>query len=186
MDRAALHEQYSAYLDDARELDRSETQQLGFRLAARFDHPEVYPIDDMGRLYMGFDRMLSDAQEHDPAAHELFHEAVEAAEADSRQAEARGQTVRETLRHLNAREADEVGHGMYVWFTKIGAGQCYAGADVLTAWYDRNIRIFTNLVRVLEAGDRVLVIYGSGHAPILRQLVSAAPGLELADPLSCL
>lgn len=186
MEQAELHDRYSAYLAGGHELGRSEGEQLGFRLAARFGHGVVHAIDDWGRLFMGFDRMLAYAREHDPESLRLFEEAVATAEAESREPAARSRTVRETLRLCNTPERDCDDHGMYVWFTKIGAGQCYAGADVLTAWYDRNIRIFTNLARVLEDGDRALVICGSAHAPILRQLVDAAPGLELTDPLAYL
>ncbi|MAF12396.1 hypothetical protein CMK11_18275 [Candidatus Poribacteria bacterium] len=186
MEQSELSERYASYVAGSHDLGRSETEQLGFRLAARLGHETIHAIDDLGRLYMGFDRMLAYAREHDPESLGLFEAGIAAEEAEIAEESEHDGTVRAMLRRGNAPERDASGHSVYVWFTRIGAGQCYVGADVLAAWYDRNIRMFTHLARVLEDGDRVLVIVGSGHAPILRQLVSSAPGLSLADPLAYL
>jgi hypothetical protein len=56
------------------------------------------------------------------------------------------------------------------------------GADLLAAWYARNVRIFVNLLRVAQPGDRILVLFGAGHLGILRELVRSAPGFQLIDP----
>jgi len=46
----------------------------------------------------------------------------------------------------------------------------YAGPDLLAAWYQRNIRIYNNIVRLVESpNDKILVIYGAGHLGWLRQ-----------------
>lgn len=47
----------------------------------------------------------------------------------------------------------------------------YIGTDVVSKWYDRNLKIFTNLNRIVEPTDRVLVIYGAGHKDILVDLI---------------
>lgn len=53
------------------------------------------------------------------------------------------------------------------------------GAALLSACYERNIRIFANPQRISRPGDRIVVIFGSGHAAILRVLVRSAPGMVL-------
>jgi hypothetical protein len=59
----------------------------------------------------------------------------------------------------------------------------YARTDLVTNWYKRNLRILTNLNRVTEiGGDRVLLLIGSGHLAILRQLASDSEYFCLADP----
>ena len=48
-------------------------------------------------------------------------------------------------------------HGIYLvdWF-KVGMGHEYTGPDWITAWYNRNLRIFANLQRITEdAGERI-------------------------------
>ncbi|CAN5736884.1 hypothetical protein BH23GEM8_BH23GEM8_22270 [soil metagenome] len=68
----------------------------------------------------------------------------------------------------------------------MGAGDGYVGADLVSRWYERNIRIFANLKQITVPGDRILILVGSGHAPILRELISQDPTLVLVDPLEFL
>lgn len=51
------------------------------------------------------------------------------------------------------------------------------GADILAIdWYNRNFRIFGNLQNIdAKPGDRILVLFGSGHVAILDQLLSSSP-----------
>ena len=56
----------------------------------------------------------------------------------------------------------------------------YAGSDLLAAWYQRNIRIYRNIVALIDSpSDRILVIYGSGHLGWLRQNVSNDQSVQL-------
>jgi hypothetical protein len=75
---------------------------------------------------------------------------------------------------------------MYLRLARVGAGDGYAGADLLSRWYERNIRIFANLQRVVEPGDRVVVLIGSGHAPILRELVTYDPTMRRVEAVEYL
>jgi hypothetical protein len=63
----------------------------------------------------------------------------------------------------------------------VGAGDGYAGANLLAAWYERNLRMYANIRRVAAPGERVVVLVGGGHAPILRELASFDEGVKLAD-----
>jgi pheromone shutdown protein TraB len=52
----------------------------------------------------------------------------------------------------------------------VGKGQSYPGVDWLASWYERNLRIFANVLRITESTDeRILIVYGSGHVPLLMQ-----------------
>ncbi len=69
----------------------------------------------------------------------------------------------------------------------VGADQAgYIGARVVGQWYDRNLRIFANLAAIAQPGDRILLIIGMGHTPILRELVRSHPGMQLVEPLAYL
>lgn len=68
-------------------------------------------------------------------------------------------------------------HGHYLEFARFG----YIGATLLSKWYERNIRLFSNLKRVTELGDRVLVIFGAEHAAILRHLIQSDPDMVLVE-----
>ncbi len=60
----------------------------------------------------------------------------------------------------------------------------YAGADMVAIWFQRNLRIFANLTRVADSpNDRIFVVYGAGHVPLLRDFVTDHPDYCVEDPL---
>lgn len=180
---ARLDSLYRSYRQGEHALSRGETQQLGFRLAAMFEHPRLHPIDHDGEFpWMA---VTAYAEAHDPAFVAFWkrESARLAAEMNRRQRE---NTIGEILR-LNNEPAELAGdHGLYMRFARVGAGDTYVGAELLTKWYERNIHIFSNLQRIAEPGDRIVVIIGGGHAPILRELIHYDRELLLGDLLEYL
>jgi hypothetical protein len=56
------------------------------------------------------------------------------------------------------------------------------GADRVTNWYKRELRIFANLNRITQfPDDRVLFIVGSGHLAIQRNFALDSPQFCLVD-----
>lgn len=71
--------------------------------------------------------------------------------------------------------------------SEVGSEDNPLGADLVAAWYQRNLRIFANLLHQLDDDDeRVLVIYGSGHRALLDQFVRQHPKLSSVSPLDFL
>jgi hypothetical protein len=177
---AQIDSVYHAYRSGQHELSRNETEQLGYRLAAMLEHPRVYPIDHGGEFPFG--AVMEYAQVHDPAfvAFAMEEIALITAEANRQQRE---NTVGEILRLNNDRKMLARNHGAYIRFAEVGAGDTYVGAGLLSKWYERNIHIFANLQRIAEPGDRILVIIGTGHAPILRELITFDSEMLLVDVL---
>lgn len=169
---------YSSYRAGDHQLGRNEVQQLGFRLADRFGHTRLYGIDHEGDF--PFDAVMAYAHEHDPEFVTWAHEQLAAigAEANRQQRE---NTLPEMLRFRNDPADIAEGHGLYMVLGGVGAGDTYVGADLLARWYERNIKTFADLRALSEPGDRILVIFGSGHLPILRELVISDPVLELVE-----
>jgi len=57
-----------------------------------------------------------------------------------------------------------------------------AGAEFIGQWYLRNIRMYANICRSTRDSDqRVLVIVGNGHRPIIEQLLRADPDWEVIE-----
>lgn len=175
---ARLDSLYHAYRSGRHALARDETEQLGFRLASMFDHSRVYPIDHHGEF--PFEALMEYAEVHDPGFVAFANEERDriSAEANRRQAE---NTIGEILGLINVPQELARDHGIYMRFARVGAGDSWVGAELLSAWYERNIHIFANLQRIAEPGDRVLVIIGSGHAPILRELIEYDPDMRLVE-----
>ena len=52
--------------------------------------------------------------------------------------------------------------------------------DLVAAGFKRNMRIYTNIVRLVDSpGERVLVIYGAGHLGWLQYAIRNSPNLRL-------
>lgn len=62
-----------------------------------------------------------------------------------------------------------------------------SGPDLLSMWwYNRNLRIFNNILKTKPSSeDRILVLFGNGHMPILQHCFNASPEFELV-PLASL
>jgi hypothetical protein len=92
-------------------------------------------------------------------------------------------TLREHLLDVNAEAEILKTHGRYlVERFKIGEGNAFPGPDLIAPWYARNLRIFANLQRITAVPDeRILLVIGYDHLPILRHCVLASPEYQLAD-----
>jgi hypothetical protein len=174
---------YGAHRSGRHDLSRNETQQLGFRLAEMLGHDRVYPIDH--REDFPFEEMLEYARVHDTAFVAFVDDERTriAAESNRRQLQ---NTIGEILRLINEPANLAADHGTYMRFAGIGAGDTYVGAELVAKCYERNIKIFANLQRITEPGDRILVIVGGGHAPTLRELVGYDPRMVLVEALEYL
>lgn len=180
-----FNERYSAYLAGDYELGPNEIYQVGFRLARRMDHRRVYAVDADGRQYPDLpEDPEAYAAQHGQSAmlkgpwaerYMALYQAEDHAKA--------GRSLIETLLHTNDPERIRIGHGHYV-LRSIGLGDEteYPGADHVTGWwYNRNLRIFANIVRFTEPGDRLLLLIGSGHVPIIRHAADASPEYGLVE-----
>ncbi len=183
---------YKVWLEGGVSLDSSESQQLGFRLARQFAHPTVHAVDVSGRSYFPdmseeeYERRLSEAMgEADPALVQRQMDLEERYNATYRLDESLKVTVplREYLLRANEPERIVSEHGHYLIGTfYLGKDDDYLGPDMKTEWYNRNLRIFRNLQRISsEPGERIVLIIGGGHIPILRHAVNASPEYKLVE-----
>ncbi len=171
---------YEAYLKGEYTLKADERDQLGFRLAKQLGHKRVYGVDH--RLGMDIESVVQAAQQ---SGNRAFLETFQSVMAEVQEFEKRKatMTVREILAEMNDQKQIVKAHDLYLQIARVRSGEKFVGADVLTAWYQRNFRIFSNLAPVIElTEDRVLVIFGQGHAPILREMVQSSPDLQLVEP----
>ena len=181
--QAEVDESYAAYVRGEAVLGPWESHQIGYRLARRLGHRRVYCVNAWDRHYESPSAPEEYAREH--GQEHLLSEWTPRfmawyAHGDRQKLE---RTLRETLLAGNAEEAILRSHGHYlVDRFKVGAGDEYPGPDRITAWYNRNLRIFANLQRITERPDeRILLIIGGGHVPILRHCVQASPEYDLVE-----
>lgn len=163
-----------------------ERVQLGYRLAHRLGLDRVYAIDEQDRegqpSYFPFGEVQRWAAAHGGEARlGDMHGEVAAMIADLERRQAT-ETVGRLLAGINTPERVRSDQAFYARLMAFGAGDDQPGAALNARWYARNAQIFARLLQVARPGDRIVVVYGSGHNYWLRQMVETTPGFRLIEP----
>jgi hypothetical protein len=85
------------------------------------------------------------------------------------------------LRELNRPDVIADDHGWYKKLLHYGSGAEQPAAALVASWYARNIAICARLVQLAGPGERVAVVFGSGHGFLLRHCVQTQPGWRLLE-----
>jgi hypothetical protein len=186
--QARLDSLFAVYPGGGMDTLRNEIYQVGFKLAKRLGHTGVFAIDaparrldtamteeEWNRRNQGLKKGPLSAVDWDARYQALYRE------GDSLKA---ARTLRETLLAANDAERLALGHGHYLLGNLLnGEPGDYFGADgFVSAWYNRNLRIYSNIVRLVRTPEeRIMVLIGAGHVPILWQAVESSPAVRLVE-----
>lgn len=177
---AATLPRYREYLAGTLAPSKSEVVQIGFRLAKAAGLKETFGIDVDGDF--PYEAVQAFADAHGQAA--LLE--AEGAKVDDWLKDASGvlasSTIGATLAWFNRPERLALDNGFYQDMLGVGALDEQPGAALVAAWNKRNFEICARMIQLAKPGDRVVVLFGSGHAYLLRQCVAATPGFELVEP----
>lgn len=171
-------EAYADHLAGKHELTRNEIEQIAFRLAKELGHKTVYPVDADGEF--PYQRVV-DYAKATGRSQEL--EAIMG--GFGARVKAQGEylashTVLETLFYMNADEKAAQEIGLYYRQARFGEPGDWAGADLVADWFRRNMRIYSNVMQLVDSpNQRVLVIFGSGHLGWLQHDFASNPDLRL-------
>lgn len=165
----------------------NEIVQLGYRIAHRAGLPLVSGIDEQPKAgepdYFPFDAVGEAAKTFGQ------DDILAASNADigpwikDFEAHQKSESVAQLLIRMNTPNTPATGMRGYYGILPIGDFDRQPGADLNAMWYLRNAKIFGKLMHVATPGDRVLVVYGSGHSYWLRHFASETPGYVNVDPL---
>lgn len=174
---------YMKYLDGDLELTRNEVDQIAYRLAKKLGHKKVYPIDfkiglkqeKMTKVISEnkeFQLLISEVQGYGNSVMKTFAEWLSES------------TVSEMLYKMNRPQTLQKALEPYFRYgVNIVKGEDYGGAEFVLDWYKRNLFIFANLHKVTSEGDRVFLLFGQSHIPIIQQFVEDSPFYCVEDPL---
>lgn len=172
-DTVALHSygKLMTYGHESELTTLNEAVQVGFRLAKKLGHSRVYGIDEDMELSDELAAVVGDVMTKPFAAlMQYLENAYEHSE----------KTVSALYRLHNDPQYLALDHAMYLSMNAVNRGN-YEGSRLAAQWYERNLKIFSNLQNLCADKTRVLVLIGSSHTTILKELVVGCPGLELAD-----
>ena len=169
---------YADYLAGSYQLTRNEDEQIGFRLAKELGHGTIYPVDEEGDFPYG--RVLNYAKASGRAAQLAALQAAVEKRVREQDDYLHSHTVLETLMLMNSDAAVARDVAGYLAFVPFGDPDDYAGPDLLAMWYQRNIRIYRNIVALIDSPqERILVLYGAGHLGWLQRDVADDASVRL-------
>ena len=167
---------------------KSETVQLGFRLAQHLGHEGVFGFDEQPREgepdYFPFGKVQSFAERS--SNERLLETLISELQAMSALEEKtmKDRSVAENLyRHNDPELVVRMHQKFYYSMLSIGDGEAQPGAELNAYWYMRNAKMFAKLDLISVPGDRVLVIVGSGHVTWLRHFVESMPHYRLVESM---
>jgi hypothetical protein len=177
---ADVRNQLDSYAEGKSELPGiSEIYQIGFRVAKACGVEKIFGFDesevgwDAEPLFEYLDKSAPDLL----AAFNSEIAQLQAAEAAAhRELDLRGLLVR-----ANDPEQDRLNKDFYLFTNAAGAGLGFEGADATARWWRRNFRMYANIQRYAETGERVLVVAGQGHTAILRDLLGIDQRISARD-----
>ena len=166
-----VEREYSDYVAGKYTLSRNEIDQIGYRLAKELGHHAVYPVDEEGdfpwQRVVDYAKATGRKEKFDAMAATMGTLVKEQDDF------LRSHTMLETLQYMNSDSTAAKGVAFYYAIVPYGEPGDYAGPDLLALWYQRNIRIYHNIVTLIESpNERILVLYGAGHLGWLQQDVN--------------
>jgi hypothetical protein len=178
-DAATVEERWAKYRAGALPPSRNEVVQLGFRLGRLAGTDRVYGADMDGDFPFETVMTFARANGQGGTIDALMAEGAAAVKAQDELLAREG--VAGVLRHLNQPARIRRDHDGYARMLTIGRGAEQPGADLVAAWEQRNLRICARVIQESKPGDRVVVLFGSGHAYLLRRCFAEQPGFELVE-----
>jgi hypothetical protein len=185
---AHTEEIYRQYLSGDYQLTKNETNQIGFRLAKALGHKKVYCVDwsdfwdDPAIAYAKY---ASEDAEFDSYLKKVNQKLKQ--EVDASYEKLLPLPIINQLISVNNPAQIEKSHQFYFDLMRIGRGNEYIGTNYVSWWYRRNLTILDNIIRLTDsANDKILVIYGSGHAKLLNQFAKESGFYNVESPLKYL
>lgn len=180
-----INERYLAYVGGGETLRANEIDQVAFRLGKQLAHSELYPVDY--KSDMDFGKLMAFAAKEKQQWFLDLVQSVTGRIGKKMEELDRNFTVPQILAFHNSPAAIRFSHSLYLDMMKLNVRDEYPGVDVVADWYRRNMVIFSNIRRLARSPqERILVIFGAGHAKIIRDLISDSNDLELVEPSTVL
>lgn len=163
---------------------RDERYQLGFRIANELKLDTIYSIDatsfdkDLTKLDSVYFKKLY--KDYDFKSTDSLNSMFENWFKYENELMSKMNLLK-YFKRTNSSEYHRLGYGAYlVGDFKLDNNR---GADILSIWwYNRNLRIYRKIQEMTtDKNDRILVIFGNGHASILRQLLESSPEFEFTE-----
>ncbi|SDN12323.1 hypothetical protein SAMN05518871_103354 [Psychrobacillus sp. OK028] len=176
-----LKNKYKQYISGEYTLEMNEIYQVGFRIASRLGHEQLYAVDWMGEAEMDYVEVEKWLKENQPELFKEIFDGLYLPELTS------NKSVLAYYRELNEPFWLNQLHKLYLNMARIGDFDNYIGMKWLSWWYKRNLIIYSNLSRIANSKEeRILLIVGSSHSSIITKFLEESEAFEIVKPLDYL
>lgn len=188
--QAALDQRYADYRAGRYSLTVDETDQVGLRLAARLNLPQIDAVDWSAEPPGGWVHYNYPAWAKANGRGEEWQAWLRQGETKAN-SDVRLMTctpISSWARRLNSPDYRREDHAGYYDVARFGDRTgVNPGAAWVGTWYTRNLRILNNLRAIAPgASDRVVAIYGAGHGYLLDQLARESGHFRVPSTLAYL
>lgn len=182
---------YAEYVKGTYKPGRNEIYQIGYRVAKQMNHPDIHTVDagsfagDNYKKYRWIDSMWSTKDFVDTTRDNYWQGMYKRLYTTGDSVETKLTMLESFLLMAEPHNLARM-HGHY-----LAAGfntKTDDGPDILSMWwYSRNLRIFNNILKTQPASeDRIVVLFGNGHMPILKHCFQSSPEFEVVELKSLL
>src|SRR6218665_84016 len=185
--RQSFHDSlYNEYRNDRFTPGRNEIYQIGYRVGKEMNLPKVYAVDansfvgEYEKKYTWIDSMWNSGimtdSIRDKYWNRLFTKMYD--EGDSLD---RVLPLLENFLLMAEPATLKRMHGAYLTGGFNTKGN--EGPDILSMWwFSRNLRIFNNVLNTKPTqNDRILILFGNGHMPVLKQCFESNPEFRVVE-----
>lgn len=165
-----INQNYHQYLAGTYQLSVNENDQIGFRVAKMAGLTKVICYDERDVQWNSkrlFEVMPDNAPEIKKAVDDFINEVT--AEMNHMQQTA---SLSENLMHSNSEEFDRLNKSFYLLTNEVEADGHYSGADAAASWWHRNFRMYANIQKAAQPGERVIAVGGQGHTAIMKDFLA--------------
>jgi hypothetical protein len=172
-----LNERFQSIEDD---FQINEMEQIGFRLAKKLNHEEVFAINWEGHLTQEDMTCLFEAINNEyPVIQNIlttYRELVTNIDLNTK--------LMYSFQKLNEKRLVDELERLYLSFATVEINKDSIGMNVLKKWMERELTIFKNILQVeSKTNDRMLLLIGGDHLWMLRKLFEGI-GWKVINPFS--
>jgi hypothetical protein len=178
-DNETIQKEYDAYKKNPKMVFKnpSEAELLGYELGRITNVDKIYGIDhQMAYNYSLIDSLAERKKDKIYLDFMDYYGPISESEYENANTliKLKMENKPEYLDYLIAYNADIMTH--------ISTGNNFEGADVAAKYYQRNLRMYSNLNKVpLTQNDRVFILMGSSHIAFFKDFMRRSPKYEMVD-----
>lgn len=164
---------------------RSETIQIGFRVAKQLKHDKVYGIDIRTDFpYDSLVKQMEAAKQFDLITKD--NDELDKLEKMGNELFSSDKTLSEMMIYFNEDKYRKNDINWYVNLANKGGGKDnFVGAYLASEWYKRNLYMYSVIQKAIEKGDdKIMILSGASHIAMFKEFINYNPEwktVELKD-----